>query len=89
MITPQPSAASVQIYAVLHERRHRRLGQTALAKTIAGFADSIKQPEVAALCEDVYTRMVSRIQSNYANRFLASLFKNPTLTKDVFEHSLQ
>jgi hypothetical protein len=31
--------------------------------------------------------MVSRIGSEYAGKFLATLFKNPTMSKDVFDYA--
>jgi hypothetical protein len=37
------------------------------------------------LCETVYTKMVDRITDKYQGKFLATLFKNPTMSKDVFE----
>jgi hypothetical protein len=67
----------------------RRSGPTVLTKTIASFADWLKQVEIDTVCEKVYLRMVEDIQLHYSNKFLASLFKNPTMTKSVFEYSIQ
>jgi hypothetical protein len=41
--------------------------------------------QIDSTCEDVYQKMVSTLESEYGNKFLAVLFKNPTMSKHVFE----
>jgi hypothetical protein len=41
--------------------------------------------EVSGLCSDAYDKMVAAVDSNYAGKFLAVLFKNPSMSKSVFD----
>ena len=63
----------------------KKLGSTKLSGPIGGFSASLKQPELDALCEDTYNKMVAAVQTYYASKFLAVLFKNPTMSKHVFD----
>ena len=37
------------------------------------------------LCEDTFTKMVAAIHTHYPNKFLAVLFKNPSMSKHIYE----
>jgi hypothetical protein len=39
------------------------------------------------MCEEAYDKMIRSIDTNFPGRFLAVLFKNPTASKQVFEHA--
>lgn len=58
-----------------------------LAQPIGGFDAVLSKLDVPTLCEAVYASMVNVVQDQYPNRFLAVLFKNPTMSRKVFEQS--
>ena len=56
-----------------------------LTTPISTFSQNWDKGAVDASCEQVYNKMVGAVSTHYAGRFLALLFKNPTMTKHVFE----
>jgi hypothetical protein len=64
----------------------RRFDLSKLDQPIKAFASTtLPSLGIAIACEDVCAKMVAAIQAHYANRFLAVLFKNPTMSKHVYE----
>jgi hypothetical protein len=55
------------------------------SQPIATFGSSFKESDVHSLLEEAYVNMVAAVQTHYAGKFLAVLFKNPTMSKHVFE----
>ncbi len=62
----------------------QKFGTSKLSQAIAQFSKQ-KDIDANALCEDAYTKMVTAIQTHYSGKFLAVLFKNPTMSKHVFD----
>lgn len=62
-----------------------RYGEAKLLQPIEAFGKEFNQSDINELCEASYNKMVSRISTDYAGRFLATLFKNPSMSKDVFD----
>ncbi len=62
-----------------------KYGEARLSQPIEAFGKDLNPADIAILCEAAYTKMVDRITDKYQGKFLATLFKNPTLSKDVFE----
>jgi hypothetical protein len=60
-------------------------GETRLSQSIEVYGAAFKQSEIDSLCEEAYKKMVDRISSNFPGKFLATLFKNPSMSKDVFD----
>jgi hypothetical protein len=60
-------------------------GNKRLSQPISAFETSLKQEELDALCEQAYKKMVDAISTHYSGKVLAVLFKNPTMSKHVFE----
>jgi len=60
-------------------------GATKLTQPIEDFSKSLDMVDITTLCEAAYAKMVEHITSKYAGKFLATLFKNPTMSKDVFD----
>jgi hypothetical protein len=58
-----------------------------LLKPINEFSISFNQQEVDLLCDAVHQKMVNVINASYPGRFLAVLFKNPSMSKHIFEIS--
>lgn len=63
----------------------KRLGTDKLSQPIGDFSTYLESAQVSALCADVYAKMVAEIQAHYAGKFLAVLFKNPSMSKAVFD----
>jgi len=62
-----------------------KYGEPKLSQPIEAFEKELDLAGVATLCETAYANMVERITDKYQGKFLATLFKNPTLSKDVFD----
>lgn len=66
----------------------RRVNSAQLSQPIKSFGTSILPTlGIATMCDDVHVKMVAAIESHYDNRFLAVLFKNPTMSKHVYDLS--
>ncbi|MDH4088244.1 MAG: hypothetical protein OEV04_14540, partial [Nitrospira sp.] len=63
----------------------RRLDAAKLSQPISAFAAAFKPSDIDAICEAAYGKIVAAIQMHYAGKFLAVLFKNPTMSKHVFD----
>lgn len=62
-----------------------KYGDNKLSQSIVAYGKELKESDIGSLCEAVYEKMVSRISEKYAGRFLATVFKNPTMSKDIFD----
>jgi hypothetical protein len=62
-----------------------KYGASKLSQPIKDFSTSFKQTDIDPLCEYAYIRIVAAINTHYAGKFLAVLFKNPTMSKHVFD----
>jgi hypothetical protein len=62
-----------------------KFGNSRLSQPITDFAVSLKQSEIDSLCDHVHQEMVNAINTHYAGKFLSVLFKNPTMSKRVFD----
>ncbi|MDR4470746.1 MAG: AIPR family protein [Nitrospira sp.] len=63
----------------------RRFDGATLSQPIGTFGETFKQSDVDFLCEAVYGKIAQAIQTHYPGKFLAVLFKNPTMSKHVFD----
>jgi len=63
----------------------KKLDATVLLQPIGAFSATAQTLPLSQLCDEVFGKMVSAIQTHYGNRFLAVLFKNPTMSKHVYE----
>ena len=63
----------------------RRIDGNTLAQPIGAFGTTIKTIPLQTLCETTFTKMIVAIQTHYNNKFLAVLFKNPSMSKHVYE----
>ena len=59
-------------------------GKTKLSRPIGEFKSSLDTAAVGALCDPAYAKMVAKIEADYSGKFLAVLFKNPSMSADVF-----
>ncbi|MBL8137377.1 MAG: hypothetical protein JNL48_12200 [Acidobacteria bacterium] len=62
-----------------------KVGASALNTTIAAFRPALSGMAVSATCEQVYAAMVAKLKVSFPGRWLAVLFKNPTLSRQVFD----
>jgi hypothetical protein len=63
----------------------RKFDVAKLSQPIGVFPSTFTPSDVDSLCEVAYEKIVDAIQAHYANKFLAVLFKNPTMSKHVFD----
>jgi hypothetical protein len=73
---------------ILAAAAFRGYGDANLSQSIASFAASFKESDVAGFLDISYTKMVTAIETHYGGKFLAVLFKNPTMSKHVFDLSV-
>jgi hypothetical protein len=66
----------------------KKLGTQKLSIPIAEYKVALGAIDIPALCEDSYAKMVSKIEADYPGKFLAVLFKNPTMSASVFAASI-
>jgi hypothetical protein len=62
-----------------------KYGHEKLAQPIEDFLKAHHQADIDGLCEVAYQKLVERIGDQYAGKFLATLFKNPSMSKDLFD----
>lgn len=62
----------------------KRVDGNALNQPIGTFSSTFKTLPLSVQCDDVYNKMVIGIQTHYHGKFLAVLFKNPTMSKHVY-----
>lgn len=63
----------------------KRIGIEELSQPISDFKSSIDTFNLSAVCEDAHSKMVASIEENFPGKFLAVLFKNPSMSKSVFD----
>jgi hypothetical protein len=61
------------------------LPQGVLDQPISQLAKVVRKDDVFKICTRLYPRMIHIVNKNYPDRFMASLFKNQTMSKDVFD----
>ena len=62
----------------------RQVGKETLNQPIADFRKAIEKLDIDKACEAAYGKMLAKLEKDYQGKFLASLFKNPSMSKDVF-----
>ena len=67
----------------------KKIGIENLLQPISEFQFSINDLNLNAACEDAHSKMVSSIEANYPGKFLAVLFKNPSMSKNVFDSAIK
>ncbi|GGY89407.1 AIPR family protein [Pseudoduganella plicata] len=65
-----------------------RYGLSKLSEPIATFTRDLDLASLHAHCESAYTAAVATIETTYPSKFLAVLFKNPSMTKAVFDSAV-
>jgi len=63
----------------------KKIGAEKLSQPISDFSAFLTTLDIAPICEDVHKKMVEAIEKNYPGKFLAVLFKNPSMSKSVFD----
>lgn len=70
---------------VLAAATFSRLGIDTLQHPIADYKESLNTDALEEICETTYSKMVQSLEENYPGRFLAVLFKSPSMSKKVFD----
>jgi len=63
----------------------KKIGIEKLSQPISDFQSAISGINLSDACEDVHSKMVASIEKNYPGKFLAVLFKNPSMSKNIFD----
>lgn len=66
-----------------------KYGVTKLSQPISDFQRTHDKSALNAICKEVHSRMVETINAEYPGKFLSVLFKNPTMSKRVFDASIR
>lgn len=64
-----------------------QLKQSSLEQPIVDFRKKLPTMGLAALCSTAHAKMTAAVSANYPQKFLAVLFKNPTMSKHVYDLS--
>jgi hypothetical protein len=70
---------------ILAAAAFKSYGEANLLQSITTFAGTFKESDIASILESVYAKMVVAIDTHYPGKFLAVLFKNPSMSKLVFD----
>lgn len=62
-----------------------KFGTSKLLQPISSFTSSLAASNLTTICDDAHTKMVTGIESHYNGKFLAVLFKNPTISRHVYD----
>lgn len=63
----------------------KKIGIEKLSQPISDFQSAVSGINLSDACEDAHSKMVASIEKNYPGKFLAVLFKNPSMSKNVFD----
>lgn len=63
----------------------KSIGSDILLKPIKSFPPLIPSLKIEQKCESAYLLMIQVLEREHPNKFLAVLFKNPTMSKQIFE----
>ncbi len=64
------------------------IGTDKLSQPISDFNSYLSGFELSPVCDDVHKKMVEAIEKHYSGKFLAVLFKNPSMSKNVFDKAV-
>ncbi len=70
---------------ILASAVYRKLGEAILSQPIVEFRKHLSTIELATICEEIYTKMVEAVTKYYSGKFLAVLFKNPSMSKHIYD----
>jgi hypothetical protein len=65
----------------------KKIGPGILGIPINEFRSKNREEDINRECEEVYSDMVKTLEDKYAGKFLAVLFKNPSMSRDVFDEA--
>ena len=64
------------------------LGRPAIDRPIEDFRMTMPQLSISVRCEAIYSAIVDALETQYPGKFLAVLFKSPSMSKDVFDRAV-
>lgn len=70
---------------ILAAATFKLIEHTKLSQPIGTFQDFFVAIDLDTICEAVYQKMVASVENYYPNRVLAVLFKNPTMSKHLYD----
>jgi hypothetical protein len=66
-----------------------KISKTKLEQPISAFPAELTSVDIPVIAASAYGKMVAEIQASYPNNFLAVLFKNPSMSKQVYEAGIK
>lgn len=63
----------------------KRIGIEKLSQPISNFNTFLSSFDISPICENAHKIMVDTIEKHYPGKFLAVLFKNPSMSKSIFD----
>lgn len=73
---------------ILAAAAFRTFGANELSQPISNFISEFDVSKLHQILDAVYTKMIACIERNFEGKFLAVLFKNPTMSKRVFDSAV-
>lgn len=70
---------------ILAAATFKNFGLSSLSQPIGTFQQTLDGKKLDAICEAVYQTMILSIETHYSNRVLAVLFKNPSMSKHLYD----
>lgn len=64
-----------------------KIDDSVLSQPIAEFKESLEKLQIPNLCEETHSNITKQIEEKYSGKVLAVLFKNPSMSKDIFDSS--
>ena len=74
---------------ILAAAAFKRFGVSRLSKPINDFPSDWSKAALEKLCAEIYGKMIAAVEKDYPNKFLAVLFKNPTMSKKIFDAAIK
>ena len=62
-----------------------KIAKSMLEQPIAGFSTALDGVDIQKIADEIFAKMIAVIQADYPTNFLAVLFKNPTMSRRVYE----
>ena len=63
----------------------KKFGTSQLSQPIGSLQNALDEIAISEICHQVYAKLVAAIEAKYKEKILATLFKNQTAGKDIYE----
>lgn len=66
-----------------------KIASSKLEQPISGFSAVLSGVDIPKMAEEIFGKMVAAIQTHYPTNFLAVLFKNPSMSRRIYESGIK